>query len=93
MSQHPQLTVQTGLQVYFCAPHSPWQRGSNENTNGLLRQYFPKGTDLCLHSADELAAVAMALNTRPRKTLAWRTPAEMFDEALRSVQPAVATIG
>jgi hypothetical protein len=61
--------------------------------DGLLRQYFPKGTDLCLHSADELAAVAMALNTRPRKTLAWRTPAEMFDQALRLVQPAVATTG
>jgi IS30 family transposase len=92
MSQHPQLTVDTGLQVYFCDPHSPWQRGSNENTNGLLRQYFPKGTDLCLHSADELAAVAMALNTRPRKTLDWRTPSEMFDQALRSVQPGVTTL-
>ena len=67
--------------------------GTNENTNGLLRQYFPKGTDLCLHSADELAAVAMALNTRPRKTLGWRTPAEMFDQALRAAQPAVATTG
>lgn len=93
MSQHPQLTVQTGLQVYFCDPHSPWQRGSNENTNGLLRHYFPKGTDLCLNSADELAAVAMALNTRPRKTRAWRTPAEMSDQALGLVRSAVATIG
>ena len=93
LAQHPQLTIDTGLRVYFCDPHSPWQRGTNENTNGLLRQYFLKGTDLCVHSADELAAVATALNTRPRKTLGWRTPAEMFDQALRSVQPAVATTG
>ena len=93
MAQHPKLTIDTGLRVYFCNPHSPWQRGTNENTNGLLRQYFPKGTDLCAHSADELAAVAMALNSRPRKTLGWRTPAEMFDQALRSAQPGVATTG
>jgi len=93
MAQHPQLTIDTGLRVYFCDPHSPWQRGTNENTNGLLRQYFPKGTDLCEHSADELAAVARALNARPRKTLGWRTPAEMFDQVLQSVQPAVATTG
>lgn len=91
MAQHPKLTIDTGLRVYFCDPHSPWQRGTNENTNGLLRQYFPKGTDLCAHSADELIAVAAALNARPRKTLGWRTPAEMFDQALRSVQPDVAT--
>ena len=91
MAQHPKLTIDTGLRVYFCDPHSPWQRGTNENTNGLLRQYFPKGTDLCAHSADELAAVATALNARPRKTLGWRTPAEMFDRALRSAHPAVAT--
>ena len=91
MAQHPQLTIDTGLRVYFCDPHSPWQRGTNENTNGLLRQYFPKGTDLCAHGADELAAVATALNARPRKTLGWRTPAEMFDQALRAAQPAVAT--
>jgi len=93
MAQHPQLTIDTGLRVYFCDPHSPWQRGSNENTNGLLRQYFPKGTDLCEHSADELAAVARALSARPRKTLGWRTPAEMFDQVLQSVQPGVATTG
>ena len=91
MTQHSQLTIDTGLRVYFCDPYSPWQRGTNENTNGLLRQYFPEGTDLCGHSADELAAVAQALNTRPRKTLGWRTPAEMFDQALRAVQPSVAT--
>ena len=78
MAQHAQLRVQTGLPVYFCDPQSPWQRGSNENTNGLLRQYFPRGTDLARHSADDLAAVAAALNTRPRKTLGWRTPAEVL---------------
>jgi IS30 family transposase len=82
MAQHATLRIDTGLAVYFCDPRSPWQRGSNENTNGLLRQYFPKGTDLARHSADELAAVANALNTRPRKTLGWRTPAEALDEYL-----------
>ncbi len=82
MAQHAQLRVDTGLQVYFCDPQSPWQRATNENTNGLLRQYFPKGTDLARHSADDLAAAAAALNTRPRKTLGWRTPAEVLDEYL-----------
>ena len=86
MSQHAQLRIDTGVQVYFCDPHSPWQRGTNENTNGLLRQYFPKGTDLSVHSADALAAVAATLNARPRKTLVWRTPAEVLDEVLRSAQ-------
>jgi len=91
MAQHAQLRIDTGVQVYFCDPHSPWQRGTNENTSGLLRQCFPKGTDLSVHSADALAAVAAALNTRPCKTLGWRTPAEAFDQVLRSVHAGVAT--
>jgi len=91
MSQHARLRIDTGVQVYFCDPRSPWQRGTNENTNGLLRQYFPKGTDLSAHGADDLAAVAAALNGRPRKTLGWRTPAEALDEVLRSAQAGVAT--
>jgi IS30 family transposase len=82
MAQHAQLRIDTGLRVYFCDPQSPWQRATNENTNGLLRQYLPSGTDLARHSADDLAAVAGALNTRPRKTLGWRTPAEVLDEYL-----------
>jgi len=86
MAQHAQLRIETGLPVYFCDPQSPWQRGTNENTNGLLRQYFPKGTDLARHSRSDLDAVALALNTRPRKTLGWKTPAEAFDELLRSSQ-------
>ncbi len=84
MAQHARLRIETGLEVYFCDPHSPWQRGTNENTNGLLRQYFPKGIDLSAHSATDLAAVALVLNTRPRKTLGWRTPAEVLDQFLRS---------
>jgi IS30 family transposase len=82
MAGHAQLRIDTGLAVYFCDPQSPWQRGTNENTNGLLRQYFPKGTDLARHSAEDLAAVAATLNSRPRKTLGWRTPAETLDQYL-----------
>jgi IS30 family transposase len=82
MAQHAQLRIDAELQVFFCDPHSPWQRGTNENTNGLLRQYFPKGTDLSRHSVEDLAAVAITLNTRPRKTLGWRTPAEALNEYL-----------
>jgi IS30 family transposase len=91
MTQHARLRIDTGVEVYFCDPHSPWQRGTNENTNGLLRQYFPKGTDLSMHGAGDLAAVAAALNARPRKTLGWRTPAEALDEVLRSAHAGVAT--
>ena len=85
MAQHAQLRVDVGLPIYFCDPQSPWQRGTNENTNGLLRQYFPKGTDLSRHSRGDLDAVAATLNSR-RKTLGWRTPAEALDEHLRSLQ-------
>ena len=84
MSQHARLRIDSGLKVFFCDPQSPWQRGTNENTNGLLRQYFPKGTDLSRHNRTDLAAVAQALNTRPRKTLGWQTPAEALNKLLRA---------
>jgi IS30 family transposase len=94
MSAHAQFKVETGIPVFFADPQSPWQRGTNENTNGLLRQYFPKGTDLARWSAEEIEAVAHALNTRPRKTLGWKTPAEAFNDHLLSLQQAgVASIG
>jgi IS30 family transposase len=79
MTGHAQIAVDADLDIYFCDPHSPWQRGTNENTNGLLRQYFPKGTDLSVHSREDLATVAAQLNSRPRKTLGWKTPAQALD--------------
>jgi IS30 family transposase len=92
MAQHAQLRIDTGLAIYFCDPQSPWQGGTSENTNGLLRQYFPKGTDLARHSREDLEAVADALNSRPRKTLQWKTPGEALGELLRSTrQGSVAT--
>ena len=94
MPQHAQLSETTGLPVYFCDPHSPWQRPSNENTNGLLRQYFPKGTDLSRHSREDLDAVAAALNNRPRKTHDWLTATEMLDDQLTlQKEPSVASTG
>ena len=92
MAQHAQLRTDTNLDIYFCDPQSPWQRGTNHNTNGLLRQYFPNRTDLHRHTPTDLNAVAAALNSRPRKTLNWKTPAETLDNLLRSTpQGSVAT--
>ena len=88
LAQHAQLKIDAGIAVYFCDPHSPWQRPSNENTNGLLRQYFPKGTDLSRWDVNDLQAIAVTLNARPRKTLGWRTPAEVFTDQLASAQQA-----
>ena len=82
MSKHAAFTTATGIPIYFCDPHSPWQRGSNENTNGLLRQYLPKGTDLSNVSREELDAIQDSLNSRPRKTLGYLTPSEKLAEFL-----------
>ena len=83
MAQHTTFTVDTGVKVYFCDPKSPWQRGSNENTNGLLRQYFPKGTDLSKVTQDQLDQAAYSLNTRPRQTLGDMTPSEKLAQVLQ----------
>ena len=85
MAHHQRFTLATDIQVYFCDPQNPWQRGSNENTNGLLRQYFPKGTALSGYSQAKLNAVARRLNERPRKTLEYRTPAERFHQCVASI--------
>lgn len=82
MTQHTLFSVDTGIDIYFCDPHSPWQRGSNENTNGLLRQWFPKGTDLSVHGPHKLIEVAQLLNDRPRKTLGWKKPAEVLAQII-----------
>ena len=87
LAHHQQITACTGTQVFFCDAHAPWQRASNENMNGLLRDYFPKGTDLSVHSAEKLTRVAIEVNERPRKTPGWNRPTDLFDSALQSVRP------
>jgi IS30 family transposase len=84
MAGHVQFAIDTNVKVFFCDPHSPWQRGSSENTNGLLRQYFPKGTDLSVFSRADLAAVSRELNDRPRQSLEWMKPSEVFGRAVAS---------
>jgi len=88
MAQHERFTVDTGVAVYFCDPGSPWQRGTNENTNGLLRQYFPKGRSVARISQAELDLVAAQMNERPRETLGWRTPAEALSQLLKESRSA-----
>lgn len=92
MHQHARISIDADIDIYFCDPHSPWQRGSNENTNGLLRQYFPKGTDLSVHSAEYLAEVAAELNERPRKRFGWHNPAHVLNRLLSNpTETTVAT--
>ena len=91
MTYHDALTLRTGVAVYFADPHSPWQRGSNENTNGLLRQYLPKGTDLSIYSQDQLNQIALSLNTRPRKRHGFRTPLQVYNEHLRLAEADLGT--
>ena len=94
LSDHARFTIESGVKVFFADPHSPWHRGTNENTNGLLRQYCPKGSDLSRWSEQEIQAVALTLNNRPRKTLGWMTPAEALNDYLISTDlPGVATTG
>ncbi len=88
MSKHAQLTERTGVAVYFCDPHSPWQRGLNENTNGLLRQYLPKGADLSVYTQEQLDEIAWSLNTRPRKSLGFRSPVEVYSKLLLNMERA-----
>jgi IS30 family transposase len=90
MAEHARISIDADIDVYFCDPHSPWQRGSNENTNGLLRQYFPKGTDLSVHSAEYLAEVAIELNNRPRKRYGFDSPAQVLNRLLS--QPPEITV-